>query len=205
MVAVIGFALAIGAWASAAFADGSVQMTEGSISDINSWAFTPPELTIEAGQSVTWTNSGSQAHSATADGGGFDTGLIQPDNSKTVSLTTPGTYAYHCTPHPWMKGTITVLAAAAAPAPAAAPPPAAPAAAPPAAAAPAVQAQATPTPFRFATPFISQPVTSTTATTTTPAPRAGGVPLELAAPLLAAAAGALGGGAYLLRRGGRRN
>src|SRR5919198_5491771 len=154
MVAVIGFALAIGAWASAAFADGSVQMTEGSISDINSWAFTPPELTIEVGQSVTWTNAGSQAHSATADGGGFDTGLIQPDNSKTVSLTTPGTYAYHCTPRPWMKGTITVLAAAAAPAPAApapaAPAPAAPAA--PAAAAPAAQAQPTPTPFRFLTP-----------------------------------------------------
>jgi hypothetical protein len=56
----------------------------------------------------------------------------------------------------------------------------------------------TPTPFRFltATPFVPAP--STGATTT--APRAGGLPVELAMPLLVSGASALGGGLYLLRR-----
>src|SRR4051812_45954399 len=100
------------ALATTVSADATVQMTEGSQSDINSWGFTPPAATINAGQAVTWTNSGSIAHTATAPGGAFDTGMLAPGESKTVTLSTPGEYAYQCTPHPWMKGTITVLAAA---------------------------------------------------------------------------------------------
>src|SRR5437667_10751742 len=148
MVAVTCLALVLSIWTPFAFAAASVQMVEGSASNINSWAFMPAEVTIAAGDFVTWKNSGTLAHSATADDGAFDSGLLQPGDSLNVTLSNPGTYAYHCTPHPWMKGTITVTAAAAAPAPAA---PAAPAAAPAApaaaapAAAPAAQAQPTPT------------------------------------------------------------
>jgi len=210
MVAVTCLALVLSIWTPFAFAAASVQMVEGSASNINSWAFMPAEVTIAAGDFVTWKNSGTLAHSATADDGAFDSGLLQPGDSLNVTLSNPGTYAYHCTPHPWMKGTITVTAAAAAPAPAApaaaapAAAPAAPAAAAPAAA-PAAQAQPTSTPFRFLTPtpFVSRPAT-TTSTTTGQTPRTGGLPLELALPLLAAGASALGGGAYVLRRGRRR-
>ena len=214
LVALVG-ALAL---ATTVSADATVTITEGSQSDINSWGFTPPEVTIPAGQAITWTNGGSIAHTATATGGQFDTGMIAPGESKTVTLSAPGTYAYQCTPHPWMKGTITVTAAANAPAaapapaapaaaPAAAPPAAAPAAAPPAA--PAAQAQMpTPTPLRLATPtpfrFVPSTTTGATTTTTTTAPQAGGFPVEMAAPLLAAGASALGGGLYVLRRGRRR-
>jgi hypothetical protein len=56
----------------------------------------------------------------------------------------------------------------------------------------------TPTPFRFVTPtpfvFVPSPAT------TTPAPRAGGFPVEMAIPALGAGLAALGGGATLLRR-----
>jgi hypothetical protein len=57
----------------------------------------------------------------------------------------------------------------------------------------------TPTPFRFLTPtpFVPSKVTTTT---TQPAPRAGGFPMELALPALAGGAAAISGGAYLLRR-----
>jgi plastocyanin len=206
LVAVTGLALVLVVSASSALADGTVEMVEGSATDITSWVFTPPELTVSAGESVTWTNTGAIAHTATAAGGAFDTGNVEPGESKSVTLATAGTYAYTCTPHPWMRGTITVTAGAAAPAPAA-PPAAAPApAAPPAAAPPAAPAAQpkpavpTPTPFRF---------TGTTGTTTTAptgtAPRAGGVPIELVLPLLAGGAGALGGGVYLLRRGRRQD
>jgi plastocyanin len=111
----------------------AVRIVEGSTSDINSWGYAPPSITVQAGQGVTFTNTGSQAHTATA-AGAFDTGLIAIGASATVSVDTPGTYAYQCTPHPWMKGTLIVSAAAAAPA---APAPAAPAPAAPAPAAPA--------------------------------------------------------------------
>src|SRR5260370_18580986 len=97
-----------------------------------------------------------------------------------------------------MKGTVTVLAAAAV-APASAPAAAPGAALPPAAAKPVAQQQMpTPTPFRF----IPSGATTTT-TTTTPAPRAGGVPIELVLPLLAGGASALSGGVYLLPRARR--
>ena len=119
MVAVTCLALVLSIWTPFAFAAASVQMVEGSASNINSWAFMPAEVTIAAGDFVTWKNSGTLAHSATADDGAFDSGLLQPGDSLNVTLSNPGTYAYHCTPHPWMKGTITVTAAAAAPAPAA--------------------------------------------------------------------------------------
>jgi hypothetical protein len=60
----------------------------------------------------------------------------------------------------------------------------------------------TPTPFRFLTPtpFVPSKTTTSPVTTTTPAPRAGGFPMELAFPALAGGVAAIGGGAYLLRR-----
>jgi hypothetical protein len=72
-----------------------------------------------------------------------------------------------------------------------------------AAALPQVVAQVvTPTPFRFLTPtpFVPGKTTTAPTTTTTPAPRAGGFPMELALPALASGVAAIGGGAYLLRR-----
>jgi plastocyanin len=80
-------------------------MVEGNPSDINSWGFA---VSVSAGQMVSWTNMGSQAHSATAADGSFDTGLVAPGASAPLEFDTPGVYAYTCTPHPWMKGNVAV-------------------------------------------------------------------------------------------------
>jgi plastocyanin len=80
-------------------------MVEGSASDINSWGFA---YNIQAGQSVTWTNNGNQAHSATSTTGDFDTGLVAPGASGSAEFDTPGLYTYQCSPHPWMKGNVLV-------------------------------------------------------------------------------------------------
>jgi plastocyanin len=80
-------------------------MVEGSSSDINSWGYA---YSVAAGNSVTWTNAGSQAHSVTASDGSFDTGLVQPGSSAALEFDTPGLYAFACTPHPWMKGNVVV-------------------------------------------------------------------------------------------------
>jgi len=61
----------------------------------------------------------------------------------------------------------------------------------------------TPTPFRFLTPTPFTLPNTTTTTTTTTMPRAGGIPLELAIPVMAGGLVALGGGSFMLRR--RRN
>src|SRR5712691_9117396 len=80
-------------------------MVEGSISDINSWGFA---VSVSAGQSINWTNLGTQAHTVTAADGSFDTGLVAPGGSAQLEFDTPGIYAFACMPHPWMKGNVAV-------------------------------------------------------------------------------------------------
>ncbi len=76
---------------------------------ISMYAFSPASLTVKAGTRVTWTNHDDTAHTATANQGAFDTGTIDPDHSRTVTLTRPGTYPYHCVFHAFMTATITVV------------------------------------------------------------------------------------------------
>ncbi len=73
-----------------------------------SWGYSPQTITITAGSQVTWTNAGSLQHTATADDGSFDSGLVDKGASWSLTFNKPGTYTYHCTPHPWMKATIVV-------------------------------------------------------------------------------------------------
>jgi plastocyanin len=73
---------------------------------IQNFKFGPATLNVKTGAKVTVTNSDSTTHTATADGGAFDTGDLDPGSSKTITLSKAGTYAYHCTIHTFMKGTI---------------------------------------------------------------------------------------------------
>ncbi len=77
------------------------------------FAFSPADLTIAAGDAVTWTNAADQEHTVTADDGAFDSGRIPAGDAYANVFETPGTFPYHCTIHPQMTGTITVGAAAA--------------------------------------------------------------------------------------------
>ena len=84
---------------------------EGSLKEdvtISGYAFSPATIHIKVGGKVTWTNQDQVAHTATADGGSFDTKLISQGKSATVTFDKAGTYPYHCTPHPNMKGTVIV-------------------------------------------------------------------------------------------------
>src|SRR5438105_3010042 len=96
--------------------------------------FEPRTITINAGDSVTWTNNGGDPHTATSNTGAFDTGVLNPGASKTFAFAIAGTYQYHCAIHTFMTGTVTVVAAAATTAPPTpTPPPPPPTTAPPAA------------------------------------------------------------------------
>ncbi len=50
----------------------------------------------------------SPAAHVTADDTSFDSGLIENGQVWRYTFTRPGTYAFHCTPHPFMKGTVVV-------------------------------------------------------------------------------------------------
>jgi plastocyanin len=68
--------------------------------------FTPAAAAIDLGGSVTFVNHHSDEHTAT--GSAFDTGHIDTGETATVTLDTPGTYAFGCIIHPEMTGTIAV-------------------------------------------------------------------------------------------------
>lgn len=84
---------------------------------IVSRAYQPPALTIEAGQTVTWTNRGFTPHTVTAVGGEFNSSRLNVGESFKVTFSTPGTFAYKCEIHPSMQGSVTVLAPGAASSP----------------------------------------------------------------------------------------
>ena len=79
---------------------------------ISDFKFTPATITVNVGDTVTWTNNGPTPHSATAKDGSFDTGIMDKGKSGSATFNNAGTIPYICTPHPFMKGTVIVKAAA---------------------------------------------------------------------------------------------
>ncbi len=77
---------------------------------IQSFTFTPGSITVVVGvnNTVTWTNHDTVDHTVTADDGSFNSTLT-PGATFTHTFTAPGTFTYHCSIHPYMKGSVTVL------------------------------------------------------------------------------------------------
>jgi plastocyanin len=72
-------------------------------------SYSPSPTTVTVGQTVVWHNAHSMTHTATANGGTFNTGNIAPGGtSQPITMNAQGTFAYHCGLHPSMVGTLTV-------------------------------------------------------------------------------------------------
>ena len=80
----------------------------GTAVTIDNFAFSPATLKVKVGQKVSWTNKQQGvAHTVTADGGTFDHPM--PSGATfSFAFTKAGSFAYHCTIHPSMHGTIVV-------------------------------------------------------------------------------------------------
>lgn len=82
---------------------------------IEGFLFSPADLTIEAGQDVTWTNQDRILHTVTAgvpdapEESRFDRDLDGRDATTTIGFDEAGTFSYFCARHPHMRGTITVV------------------------------------------------------------------------------------------------
>lgn len=100
---------------------------------IEQYAYAPAALTIEQGDTVTWTNHDSVQHDVTITSGptSFHSPMLAQGQSWTYTFATAGSYSYICSVHPDMRASVTVTPrATAAPKPAAPAPKAAAPAAP---------------------------------------------------------------------------
>ena len=95
----------------------SVEIPKGTASpgcETSNACFSPASLTINAGDTVEWTNVDTAAHTVTsgspADGpsGVFDSSLIMGGASFENTFDEAGSYDYFCMVHPWMVGNIQV-------------------------------------------------------------------------------------------------
>ena len=103
-------ALVAGCTSSSNSNQGQVTSTasQNSVS-IQNYAFSPSMLTIEKGANVTWKNDDSVQHSVTSDNQAFtSSSLLNTGDTYTIQFNTTGTYPYHCSIHPYMKGTVVV-------------------------------------------------------------------------------------------------
>jgi plastocyanin len=84
--------------------------TAGTI-NIKNMIFAPPQITVAKGGTVTWTNNDNTTHTVVDDlsnVGGPHSGDIAPGSSYSFTFTKTGSFQYHCTIHPSMRGTIVV-------------------------------------------------------------------------------------------------
>ena len=75
---------------------------------LTSTAFSPNPIIVKVGDSVTWVNNNTTAHTSIANGGAWASGNINPGGSFKATMTAAGTFPYHCNIHPGMIGTVTV-------------------------------------------------------------------------------------------------
>ena len=105
LVATIGLGFFWSATADDATPTASADGTSVTIAD---FAFAPPELTVPAGTTVTWTNRDDFAHSVVGGDGSFESDDIDGGASYSFTFNQAGSYQYVCGIHPSMTGTVTV-------------------------------------------------------------------------------------------------
>lgn len=74
---------------------------------IDNFTFSPAELTVKTGTTVTWKNQDDIPHTVVS-AGKFKSGALDTDDSFSFTFTAPGDYTYFCSLHPHMTGMIRV-------------------------------------------------------------------------------------------------
>jgi amicyanin len=77
---------------------------------IINFKFTPAALTVKVGTTVVWTNNDAIAHTVNFMTAGINSSVLNQNDKFSHTFTTPGTYDYICSIHPFMHGSVTVTA-----------------------------------------------------------------------------------------------
>jgi plastocyanin len=75
---------------------------------IEDFYFEPANAAVNPGDTITWVNEGNHPHTVTADDGRFDSEVLNPGDSFSVTFPEAGTVGYHCEIHPSMTGSVSV-------------------------------------------------------------------------------------------------
>jgi plastocyanin len=89
---------------------GKVNAAETREVEIDNYSFSPGDLTVPAGTTVTWINHDETPHTVASaeDPRAFRSGGLDTDDKFSFTFTKPGTYTYLCTVHPYMTGKVLV-------------------------------------------------------------------------------------------------
>ena len=79
---------------------------------IDNFTFNPQQITVKAGDTVTWVNHDDIPHTVTSKTKLFKSKALDTDDKFSFTFATPGTYPYFCSLHPMMTGSIVVEASA---------------------------------------------------------------------------------------------
>src|SRR5215210_9246077 len=88
---------------------------------IKDFAFDPKTISVNIGDTITWTNDGPSPHTVSADDGSFDSGNLDKGATFSQTFDKAGTFAYFCKYH-GSKGGVSMAGSVAVAAPAAAAP-----------------------------------------------------------------------------------
>jgi amicyanin len=75
---------------------------------IDNFTFGPPELTVNAGTTITWTNRDDIPHTVVNTDKVFKSKVLDTDERFSFTFATPGTFTYFCSIHPKMTGKVVV-------------------------------------------------------------------------------------------------
>jgi amicyanin len=75
---------------------------------IADFKFNPATLAVPVGSTVTWTNQDEEPHTIAAKDGFFHSPGMDTHGTYSFTFTTPGSYDYICSIHPFMTGTVVV-------------------------------------------------------------------------------------------------
>jgi amicyanin len=75
---------------------------------ISDFKFNPATLTVPVGTTVTWTNNDEEPHTIAAKDGSFHSPGMDTHATYSYTFSTPGSYDYICSIHPFMTGTVVV-------------------------------------------------------------------------------------------------
>jgi plastocyanin len=106
VLVVLNFCLA--AWGND-MARGAIAGERQNKIEIKDFMFNPPTITVKSGETITWINRDEEPHTVVSVGKKFQkSSALDTDQEFTITAGEPGTYAYFCSVHPKMTGTIVV-------------------------------------------------------------------------------------------------
>jgi plastocyanin len=106
LAAILGLSIELQAHAAGT---GAQALTTQKVKITTTFQYSPATLTIKVGTTVIWKNTSSAAHTVASNNGvSFRSPVIPTGGTYSFTFKKKGTFPYHCTFHPSMKGVIIV-------------------------------------------------------------------------------------------------